>query len=78
MTSRSTTTGLVWIRIAVDGGYTLGIVARELALDIADAIYEPQMASHVPGVANVGADLSPNASNSQRALLPLGRLRNAR
>ena len=35
---------------------TLGVIARELALDIADAIYEPQMASHVPGVANVAAD----------------------
>ena len=35
---------------------TLGIIARELALDIADAVYEPQLASHVPGLANVAAD----------------------
>ena len=35
---------------------SLGVVAREVALDIADAIYEPQLASHVPGVANVAAD----------------------
>ena len=36
--------------------YSLGVVARELALDISDAVYEPQVASHVPGVANVAAD----------------------
>ena len=36
--------------------HSLGIVARELALDVADAIYEPQVASHVPGIANVVAD----------------------
>ena len=35
---------------------SLGVVAREMALDIADAIYDPQLASHVPGVANVAAD----------------------
>ena len=35
---------------------SLGIVARELALDIADAMYEPQIAAHIPGVANVAAD----------------------
>ena len=36
--------------------YSLGVVARELALDISQAVYEPQLASHVPGVANVAAD----------------------
>ena len=35
---------------------SLGVVAREMALDIADAIYDPQLATHVPGVANVAAD----------------------
>ena len=35
---------------------SLGAVAREVALDIADAIYEPQLVSHVPGVANKAAD----------------------
>ena len=34
----------------------LGVVARELALDVSDAAYEPQTAAHVPGVANVAAD----------------------
>ena len=34
---------------------SLGVVAREMALDISDAVYEPQVASHVPGVANIAA-----------------------
>ena len=46
---------------------SLGAVAREIALDIADAIYEPQLVEHVPGVANVIADalsrrFDPNAA----------------
>ena len=36
--------------------HALGIIAREIALDTADEIYEPQIASHVPGIANVVAD----------------------
>ena len=36
---------------------SLGVIAREIALDIADAIYEPQIATHVPGIANVVADI---------------------
>ena len=32
------------------------IIARELALDLADALYRPVVAEHVPGVANVTAD----------------------
>ena len=36
---------------------TQGVVARELALDIADAIYQPTLASHIPGIANVAADM---------------------
>ena len=35
---------------------SIGVVARELALDVSDAVYEPQVATHVPGVANVAAD----------------------
>ena len=35
---------------------SLGVIARELSLDIADAIYDPQLVSHVPGVANLAAD----------------------
>ena len=37
-------------------GVGAGIISREVALDIADALYEPAIASHVPGVANVIAD----------------------
>ena len=35
---------------------SLGVVAREMALDIADAVYSPDLAAHLPGVANVTAD----------------------
>ena len=36
---------------------SLQIVAREMALDTAEAIYEPQVVQHVPGVANITADI---------------------
>ena len=35
----------------------IGLIARELALDIAEAVYCPDVAEHVPGIANVTADL---------------------
>ena len=35
---------------------TLGILAREMAIDVANAIYEPSVVSHLPGVANQTAD----------------------
>ena len=51
--------------------YSLGVVARELALDIADAVYEPQLASHVPGVANIAADcLSRKFQPDKKFVLP--------
>ena len=34
----------------------LGIVARELALDIAYACYSPDVVEHIPGITNSGAD----------------------
>ena len=34
----------------------LGIVARELALDVATPVYQPQVAKHTPGVAHKLAD----------------------
>ena len=37
-------------------GPSLMVVAREFALDMADAVYDPQLVSHVPGVANLAAD----------------------
>ena len=37
-------------------GQCTSLIARELALDIADALYEPLVVSHVPGIANILAD----------------------
>ena len=37
-------------------GQTLGIIAREMAIDIANAIYEPSVVAHLPGVVNQTAD----------------------
>ena len=47
------------------------VVARELALDIADSVYDPQLVSHVPGVANLAADaLSRKYQPDKRFTLP--------
>ena len=32
------------------------LIARELALDVAEALYEPAVRTHIPGIANVLAD----------------------
>ena len=37
-------------------GYGNNLIAREVALDIAQACYVPQVVAHVPGVSNVSAD----------------------
>ena len=37
-------------------GPTMGLIAREMALDVAEALYTPQIVSHTPGVTNVLAD----------------------
>ena len=34
----------------------LGIIARELALDICEASYSPDIVEHIPGISNIGAD----------------------
>eukprot|EP00969_Alexandrium_andersonii_P133328 5896128-Alexandrium_andersonii.AAC.2 len=34
-----------------------GVIARELALDVARAAYKPSVAEHVPGVANKTCDI---------------------
>ena len=34
----------------------LVLIAREMALDISDATYRPQVLAHVPGLSNVSAD----------------------
>ena len=43
------------VRMKAKGAGT-SLVAREMALDIAEAIYEPSVAAHIPGVANLLAD----------------------
>ena len=35
----------------------LGIIAREMALDVADMVYTPDIAAHIPGIANLSADV---------------------
>ena len=37
-------------------GFGVGILSRELALDIGEALYEPNVCSHIPGTTNVIAD----------------------
>ena len=34
----------------------LGLIAREMALDIGEAVYAPDISEHLPGVANIVAD----------------------
>ena len=53
---------------------TLGIIARELALDIATSSFSPDEAIHIPGIANRAADYlsricDPSASASPPAYL---------
>ena len=49
----------------------LGIVARELALDIASAAYAPDVVEHLPGIANTAADvLSRRHEPSKQYTLP--------
>jgi len=38
-------------------GHGTGIVAREMALDVAYALYAPHISEHVPGVSNVTCDM---------------------
>ena len=38
-------------------GHGTGIIAREIAVDIAQATYAPHIAEHVPGVSNVLCDV---------------------
>jgi len=37
-------------------GPTMGLIAREIALDVADALCTPNLVEHIPGVSNVLAD----------------------
>ena len=49
----------------------LGIIARELALDISSAAYAPDVVEHLPGIANTAADaLSRRLDPSKSYKLP--------
>eukprot|EP00959_Pyramimonas_sp_CCMP1952_P397671 8332867-Pyramimonas_sp.AAC.1 len=48
-------TMLLSFRPATRSG-SLGLIAREVALDVASAVYGPDVVEHVPGLANVAAD----------------------
>ena len=37
-------------------GTTVGRIAREMALDVASAMYSPDVVAHIPGIANKAAD----------------------
>ena len=37
-------------------GQTMSLIAREVALDVADALYSPAIVSHLPGLANTISD----------------------
>ena len=39
------------------GSRAMGIIAREVALDVAEAAYEPSLGEHIPGVCNKSADV---------------------
>ena len=38
------------------GSRAMGIIAREMALDVAEAAYAPDLAEHLPGICNKTAD----------------------
>ena len=46
------------------------IISREVALDVADALYTPNVAEHLPGVANCTADLLSRFKEKGRPTLP--------
>ena len=37
-------------------GKSAGIIAREIALDVAESVYRPDLGAHIPGTMNVAAD----------------------
>ena len=51
-------------------GIGTSILARDMALDIADALYEPSVCEHIPGIANVIADHLSRMSEQAGAPLP--------
>ena len=45
----------------------LGIIARELALDISSAAYAPDVVEHLPGIANTAADALSRKSDPHKS-----------
>ena len=46
------------VLVQVDASpWGLGVIAREIALDVAGSVYVPTLIRHIPGVANTVADL---------------------
>ena len=46
----------------------LAIIAREVALDIASAMYTPDIVEHVPGVSNIAADALSRINDPTKAV----------
>ena len=57
-------------------GYGTSVIARETALDIADALYAPNIAKHMIGITNLMADYLSQMQQHQDDQVP-GELRNA-
>ena len=51
-------------------GAGTSIISREMALDIAEAVYSPSIASHLPGVANITADVLSRFDEGNPSLPP--------
>ena len=65
--SDSVSTLVLLVKLKASGPGT-SLIAREAALDIAQAIYEPAIVEHIPGVANTLADLLSRLTQSRSPL----------
>ena len=70
---------MMLIKMKADG-FGVGIISREIALDVAESLYEPNICSHIPGTTNIIADTlsrmpdvvsSPSTSTSASSFTPL-------
>ena len=57
------------IKMKADGWGT-SVIAREVALDIAEALYEPMVGAHVPGISNIIADTLSRPEKIEKHLPP--------
>ena len=58
-------------------GFGVSLISRDIALDVAEAHYTPQVAAHLPGQANLTADFLSRRDDFEITHLP-GTLRDAR